>query len=283
MSTNPQIAFVTDSTSDIPQELVEEFNIQVVPNIMVINGKSFEDGNGLSRDEFYRRLPGLKSVPTTATASSGTYEQLYEILLTSGANQVISIHAASQLSGIYNAASVAAASFGGRVQVYDSEQLSLGLGFQVLAVAESVARGVSPDHALEILREVRPRTRVIAMLDTLEYVRRSGRVSWARARLGNLLNIKPFIEVKAGKVLSIGEARTRQKGIQRLKELLTGMGSIERLAVLHTAAEADARQFWAEIKNQIPPSVRPLIVNITTIIGVHTGPNCLGLAAVTKS
>jgi DegV family protein with EDD domain len=278
-----QIAIVTDSTSDIPVELTEQFNIQVVPNVMVMDGESFEDGRGLSREEFYQRLPRLKSLPTTATASSGTYEQLYEGLLAGGATQVISIHAASALSGIFNAARLAASNFGGRVLVHDSEQLSLGLGFQVLAVAEALSNGATVEKTLEILHQVRSNVHVIAMLDTLEYVRRSGRVSWARARLGNLLNIKPFIEVKSGKVLSIGETRTRQKGVLRLKELLTNLGGVERLAILHTAAEADARQFLSDIKDRLPATVRPFVVNITTIIGVHTGPNCLGIATVTKT
>ena len=121
------------------------------------------------------------------------------------------------------------------------------------------------------------------MLDTLEYVRRSGRVSWARARLGNLLNFKPFVELIEGKVLNLGETRTRHRGIDRLKELLFNLGALENLAILHTNAESDARQFWAEVKDHFQPSIEPLIVNVTTIIGVHIGPNGLGFAAIIKS
>jgi fatty acid-binding protein DegV len=115
----------------------------------------------------------------------------------------------------------------------------------------------------------------------LEYVRRSGRVSWARARIGNLLNLKAFIEVKEGKVLSLGEGRTRQKSIDRFVELVRKLGPLERLAILHSNAEQDARRMLGNL-NPILPS-EPLIVNVTTVIGVHVGPNGLGIAAVVKA
>lgn len=283
MKPNAPIAIVTDSTADLPESVANVHQIQVVPNFMVIDGKDFEDGRGISREQFYTLLPILNPIPTTATPSSGNFEQLYETLLSNGAKDVISVHAASALSGIYNAAFLAGTQFSGRVHVIDSEQLSLGLGFQVLAAAEAVARGASVEKVAEIIQHVRLRVRVIAMLDTLEYVRRSGRVSWARARLGNLLNIKPFVEVKNGKVLSIGETRTRRKGIERLKNLLINQGALEQLAVLHTNAEADAQQFLEELKHYLVLPVQPMIVNITTIIGVYTGPNGLGFASVVKS
>jgi DegV family protein with EDD domain len=157
----------------------------------------------------------------------------------------------------------------------------MGLGFQVLAAAEAIAQHASISEVLSLLKDIRSRIRVIAMLDTLEYVRRSGRVSWARARLGSLLQVKPFVEVREeGKVISLGESRTRSKGITRLKELMLGMGELERLAILHTRAEADARQILTDIRNRLP--FEPLIVNVTTVIGTHVGPNGLGFAAVVK-
>jgi DegV family protein with EDD domain len=283
MNHSTHVAIVTDSTADIPDDLVAKFDLHVIPNIMIIDGQSLEDGTGISREDFYTRLPSMKSVPTTATASSGRYEQLYESLLTNGASQIVSVHAASALSGIFNAASLAASHFKSRIHVIDSEQVTLGLGFQVLAAAEAAASGATLEKILDVIQLVRPRARVIAMLDTLEYVRRSGRVSWARARLGNLLNIKPFVELRGGRVFSIGESRTRHKGIERLKELLINQGPLERLAILHTNAEADARQFVEDLKHHYTIPDQPPIVNITTIIGVHTGPNGLGFASILKS
>lgn len=277
------IAVVTDSTADIPPELAAQYQIHVVPNLMVIAGKSYEDGRGISREEFYRRLPGMKEIPTTATASAGTYEVLYKSLLNKGAKHVISIHAPAALSGIMNAASAAASRFEDRIKVLDSGQLSLGLGFQALAAAEAALQGATIDQLLQLLESIYYRARVVAMLDTLEYVRRSGRVSWARARLGNLLSIKPFVEVQHGKVLSIGEARTRRKGIERLRHFLIQMSPLERLGILHSNAEADALAFLEELKFQLElPALVP-VVNITTIVGVHVGPSGLGFAAIAKS
>lgn len=282
MKTAPSIAFVTDSTADIPTEQQNLFRIEIVPNILIVEGKCLEDGKDISREEFYRRLPTLKLPPTTSTASSGAYEQVYERVLSQGARQVISVHAASALSGIYNSARVAASRFNERVYVIDSKQLSLGTGFQVLAAAEAAARGATIEKVLETLQKVRLRIRVVAMLDTLEYVRRSGRVSWARARLGSLLNIKPFVEVKEGQVMSIGETRTRRKGIERLKELLLKQGPLERLAILHTNSELDARQILDDINPYLLLTEISPIINVTTIVGVHTGPNGLGFAVVHK-
>lgn len=275
------ISVVTDSTSDLPVALAEKHQIHIVPNLVVIDGQTLVDGKDISRDEFYQRLPKMKTPPTTGTASSGSYQALYQELLDQGADQVISIHASSQLSGIYNAAHTAAQEFPGKVHVQDSQSVSMGLGFQVLAAAEAVARRASLSEILSLLAEIRKRLRLVAMLDTLEYVRRSGRVSWARARIGGLLQVKPFVVVREdGTVASLGEARTRNKGIARLKALLLGLGDLERLAILHTSAEADARQILAEMKLRLP--TEPLIVNVTTVIGTHVGPNGLGFAAVVR-
>jgi DegV family protein with EDD domain len=218
----------------------------------------------------------MQQLPTTATASSGTYINLYEDLFRQGSESILSIHAASALSGIFNAVTAAAQYFGNRVSVIDSQQVSMGLGFQVLAAAEAVNQGLPVEAILERLEGIRPRVRLIAMLDTMEYVRRSGRVSWAQAGLGNLLKIKLFVEVKDGIVLRAGEVRTRNKGLARLYELLNRLGKPERLAILHTNAEEAARDFLSNLELPEPP----LIVNVTTVIGTHVGPNALGFSGI---
>jgi DegV family protein with EDD domain len=171
--------------------------------------------------------------------------------------------------------------FSGKVRVIDSGQLSLALGFQVLAAAAAIAQGLHLDAVLESLQDVRRRVRLLAMLDTLEYIRRSGRVSWARARLGSLLDIKPIIRVQEGEVQSVGNTRTRQKGIERLLELFTSQGAFEKLAVLHSNAETDARLLLSRL--ELHPAITPLVVNVTPIIGTHVGPNGLGFACVLKA
>ena len=276
-----RIAFVTDSTADIPADLCAQYAIRVVANILVLDGESLKDGEEISRHEFYSRLPGLSQPPTTGTASTGVYEALYAELLASGYTHVCSIHAAAQLSGIFSAASVAAEAFKGRVRVLDSQQLSMGLGLQVLSAAKAAQEGADLEQVTRLVQSMAPRVYVIAMLDTLEYIRRSGRVSWARARLGNLLRIKPFIELRLGEVQSLGETRTRRKGVDRLRNLLDNLAPLENLAILHTNAEQEAREFLAslDINLQAPPP----IVNVTPVIGTHVGPNGLGFAAITIS
>jgi DegV family protein with EDD domain len=272
------IALVTDSTCDIPYDLVERYQIQVVPNILIIEGESIEDNQHFSRQDFYARLLEMRSFPTTSTASAGVYQALYEKLFIGGVEEIISIHVAHTLSGIFNTASMAAQAFRGKVHVIDSGQVSLGMGFQVLAVAEAIAQGLSKEAVIAHLEDVRKRIRLVAMLDTLDFIRRSGRVSWARARLGNLLDLKPFVEVKEGLVLSLGEVRTRRKGVERMLEIMRGLGPIERLAILHSNAEVDAHNLLESLSPQL--GAPPLIVNVTTVIGTHVGPNGLGFVSV---
>ena len=274
------IAIVTDSTADVPQELAETLNIHVVPAILVIDGQSYEDGHGLTRQQFYERLPGLQQLPSTASPSVGSFEALYRQLFDQGIEHIISIHVASRLSSIYSTACLAAQSFGERIQVIDSQSLSMGFGFQVIAAAEAASQNQPLKKIPSIIENTRQKTHLIAMLDTLEYIHRSGRVGWARARIGSLLRIKPFVEVKDGQVYNLGQARTRSNGVSRLFEFLRGMGEMERLAILHTNAEQKALSFLESIDWPYPPN--PLIINVTTVIGTHVGPNGLGFTAVVK-
>lgn len=280
MNSNQPIAIVTDSTADIPDELLAEYEIHMVNNYVILAGKSLEDRKDISREEFYTALPNLKEFPTTATAPVGIYQELYERLLSQGKDFILSIHTSSRLSGILNAASAAANAFAERVRVIDSLSVSMGLGFQVIAAAEAAREGASVEAILERLAELRKRIKLIAMLDTLEYIHRSGRVSWARARLGEILRIKPFLEVLNGQVFSLGESRTYQKGFQRLVELLQRFSPFEKIAILHTNAEDRARQLIEEVRDILPSQV--FTVNVTTVIGSHVGPNGLGFTAILK-
>jgi DegV family protein with EDD domain len=273
------VAIVTDSACDLPPEIAEQLQIHVIPNVLVIEGQSFLDGREISRQEFYERLPQMKNVPSTAAPSPGTFQALYERLFQQGYQQIISIHVPGALSAIFSVASLAAQSFDGRVKVIDSGMITLGLGFQAIAAAEEAAKGYPLENILPEIESVRQRVHVVAMLDSLEYVRRSGRVSWAQARIGSLLDIKPFLRVHEGNVFRLGEARTRRKGIERLLQMLLDLGPLQRLAVLHTNAEEDALLFLQQVKNEINTS--PLLVNVTTVIGTHVGPKGLGYAAVT--
>lgn len=274
-----KIGIVTDSTSDIPSDLAVEHNICVIPAILVIDGKSYEDGEDISRREFYKQLPTMAQSPTTAAPASGKFQQCYEQLFQNGVDKIISIHVSGKLSGIINSAQAAARHFNNRIEIIDSGQVTLGLGFQALEAANAAMQGKPVDEIIAIIKNMQKKVRVVALLDTLEYLRRSGRVSWARASLGSLLQIKPLIELSDGVVYRLGEARTRKKGITRLFNLLKETAPFEHLALLHTNAEADAVNIVDDI-----PSIdhTPLIVNVTSVIGTHVGPNGLGFVAIRK-
>ena len=273
-----KIAIVTDSTSDLPREILSRWEIFVIPTILVMDNESIQDDGQFSREEYYDRLPTMENLPTTAAPSVGSFEKLYQSLFDQGYEKIVSVQLASSFSAIYNAAQTAAQAFGDRVTVVDSQQISMALGFQALYAAQAASRGESIQSILQVIESIRSRTRLIAMLDTLDYVRRSGRLSWARATIGNFLRIKPFIEVKDGRALRLGEARTRRKGIERLHELLNEQGPLDKLAVMHSNAEQDARQFLADL--HLPSAVETFVINVTPVIGTHVGPNGLGFTAV---
>lgn len=272
-----KLGFVTDTTSDLPEDMCDRYGIQVIPVVIVIDGKAYYDGSGMTREDFYTTLPSMKIPPTTAAPAPGDFGARYEKLLTAGCDHILSFHLPAALSGINNAAQLAAASFENRVSVIDSGQLTMGIGFQVLAAAEAAKNGATIDEALAAAKEIRSRMRVVAVLDTLLYLKRSGRVSWAKAALGGLLNLKPLVEVKEGKVESLGAARTTHQGHLRVLEMLQELGRLEKLVVLHTNAEGRANQLLDDLKSGL--SNVP-IINVTTVIGTHVGPNGLGFVAV---
>jgi DegV family protein with EDD domain len=277
-----KLGIVTDSTCDIPQFLVEQHELDVIPCILVIDGKEYVDGKDITREEFYRQLPTLKTQPTTAAPSIGDFSTRYESLLMRGCDQILSIHAAGALTSLLNIARQAADDFAGRVTCVDSTSLSLGLGFQVLAAAEAAELGLQA--ALDAIKSTHKRLQVFAALDTLEYLKRSGRVPATVAMLGGLLRIKPLIELANGEVKAVGAVRTTHQANERMSKILLEGDSLERLAILHTGAEPRAREFLNELMQKASQSVPRdiLMVNVTTVIGTHVGPNGLGFAVVRK-
>jgi fatty acid kinase fatty acid binding subunit len=277
-----KIGIVTDSTGDLPRYLIEQHELEVIPSILVLDGKEYADGIGLSREEFYRQLPSLPTQPTTAAPSIGEFSARYDSLLMRGCERILSIHAAGALTSIFHIAQQAAKNFADRITVVDSTSLSLGLGFQVLAAAESAELGLQA--ALDAVDSTRRRLHVSAALDTMENLRRSGRVPAAVAILGGMLHIKPMIELTNGEVKAIGAVRTTGQANERMLNFLLQGGELERLAILHTGAEARAREFLNSVMQKASQSVPRdiLMVNVTPVIGTHVGPNGLGFAAVQK-
>ncbi len=275
-----KLGIVTDSSCDLPQYLIEEHGIEVVPAVLIMDGVEYLDGNDLGHAEFYQRLPALKKTPSTASPSIGEFARRYQEMLMKGCDAIVSVHAAGALTSIVSTAGQAAKEFPNKVTVVDSLSLSLGLGFQVLAAAEAVEEGLQA--ALAAIESTRRRLHLFAALDALEYVRRSGRVPAALSILGGMLRIKPIIEVSQGAVKTIEVVRTTKQANERLNQFFRLGNRYERLAIMHTGAETRAREFLNELMSQVSQSLPRdiLLVNATPVIGVHIGPNALGFAAV---
>jgi DegV family protein with EDD domain len=275
-----RLGIVTDSTCDLPQYLVEQHGLEIVPSILIVDGREYADGSGLSRQEFYARLPEVTSAVTTAVPSLEEFSVRYQRLLDRGCDQIISIHASGALTGLGVTAQQAAREFKRSITIIDSRSLSLGLGFQVLAAAEAAESGM--DAALSAIESTRQRLHVFAALDTLEYARRSGRIPAALTIFGGLLRIKPLIELTDGEIKAVGALRTTKQANQRMAAFFDSGGPFERLAILHSGAESRAREFLEDIMRQYGRSLPHdiLMVDVTPVIGAHVGPNGLGFAAV---
>jgi DegV family protein with EDD domain len=278
-----KLGIVTDSTSDIPVHIAEQFEIEVVPSILIIDGKEYADGKGITREDFYTRLPSLQTPPTTAAPSIGDFSVPYESLLMGGCDHILSIHASGNLTTIINSARQAAHDFPDKITIVDSTSLSLGLGFQVLAAAEAAEDGLAA--ALAAVESTRKRLHVTAALDTMEYLKRSGRIPAAVTFFGGMLNIKPIVELSDGDLKPVGAVRTTIQANQRMLNFLLEGGQMERLAIMHSNAEPRARELLNDLMQKASQSVPRdiLMVNVTTVIGTHVGPNGLGFAAVRKS
>ena len=273
-----RVVVVTDSTADVPADEAAALDLTVVPALLTVEGRTYVDGQGFSRTDLYRRMASLDGLPTTAVPSPERFAAAYESLLRAGAAHILSIHLSQRLSGMMQTAAQAAQDFGDRVRLFDSGQVSLGLGFQAMEAAAAALAGSSIQLVTDIAREARDRVRLIAMLNTLEFVRRSGRVSWLRANIGGLLNVKQLVEVVDGTIRRLDRVRTRARALDMLRALATGWGPLRRLAILHTAVPEEAMALGGELSHL--SNRPPIVVEVTTVIGAHVGPESIGLAAL---
>jgi DegV family protein with EDD domain len=274
------IRIVTDSTCDLPEALVAEHGITVVPLYINFGDQSYLDGVELSRQEFYERLPDCDPLPTTAVPGTEVFRQTYERLADEGATEVLSIHISISLSAVLDMARLAAKETDAvLVTVLDSRQLSLGTGFLVLTAVQAAAEGRSIDEMITLLEEQITRTHVFAALDTLEFLRRSGRMSRVMAGLGSVLQIKPLLKMYDGNPTA-ERVRTHKRATERLISLLSDLVPLERVALVHTHAPDRAKALRQRVQHLLPEGEVPS-VDITPVIGTHIGPGAVGFACVT--
>ncbi len=274
------IKVVTDSTCDLPAEMAAQWDITIVPAYINIGDASYQDGVELTKENFYQELPGYDAHPTTAAPAAGAFTVVYNQLQEAGADCILSIHIDSELSGILNAARLGAEMADVEVTLIDSRQLTMGLGFQALAAAQMADAGSDISDIIQRLDYVRPRLHTYAALDSLTYLRRSGRVNWAAFGVGSLLSVKPILHVWQGEIVT-ERMRTWRRARQFLMDRLAENAPVEKLAVLHTANLAEATQIQADTLPFYGGESPPTIVEITPAIGVHVGPGGLGLVFMT--
>ena len=274
------IRVVADSTCDLPKEQVEEFNIEIIPLYINFGDQGYLDQTEISRQEFYERMPAASPLPTTATPGVDMFRQAYDQLAGDGATQILSIHISHNLSATVDVARTAAKeTASAKVTVYDSRQLSLGMGYLVQAAAKAAKENKSMDEIIAILDELNTRTYVFADLETLEYLQRSGRMSSVVAGLGNILRIKPILKMHEGD--PTGErVRTYERAIQRIIQLVRELGPLEQLDLVHTNAASRADELYQRSIELFPAGKKPISVDVTPALGANIGPGVVVFSCI---
>lgn len=273
---------MTDSLSDIPDDIAQELDIIRVPCYVHFGEESYRDRVDLTPGEFYEKLVSREVMPSTSQASPGTFTEIYS-KLSDTTNQVYSIHSVKTLTGMYNSARLAAEALratdplGLQIEVVDSQATSMGLGWLAIYAARAARYGYALDEITDLIADVIPRTHCIAMLDTLDYAVRGGRLGKGAAVVGSLLNVKPIISLVSGEVLLVEKIRTQKRAVERIADIVLGSGPIQELAIIHAAAPEMAealRKHFAEtwFEEQI------MVCETGPVIGAHTGPGAVGVA-----
>ncbi|MGH2620066.1 MAG: DegV family protein [Anaerolineales bacterium] len=272
-------AFVTDSTSYLPEELRRRHEIQVIPQVLVWGGETLLDGVDIMPTAFYERLKTADVMPTTSQATIGAFKDLFEPHVRAG-RPVLAILVSQKLSGTIQSAQSAKDLFpGARIEIVNSESAAMAMGFQVLAAARAAEAGKSFDEVLAVARDAKNHTGVVLVVDTLEFLHRGGRIGGAARLLGTALNLKPILELQDGVIEPVERVRTRSKAQARLLSLLeeriNGRPKL-RLAVLHAAAEQEARRLLDEAAKRLNP-IETVFSEVSPVVGAHVGPGTLGM------
>lgn len=275
-----KVAIVTDSTAYIPQNLVEQFNISVAPQILIWGEETFEDGIDIQPDEFYERLKTAKVMPTSSQVTVTSFHDIFTKL--AGEDyEILAVLLSDQLSGTIDSATQARGSFPNtNIEIIDSETVAMALGFQVLAAARVASQGGDLLECKEIAERAKDKTGVIFAVDTLEFLHRGGRIGGGSRYLGAALNIKPILEVAGGRVESVERVRTRKKSLQRILDMVeerVAGSEVIRLATLHANVSDEAGDLLEQANHRIK-SVESIFSTISPVVGTHAGPGTIGLA-----
>jgi DegV family protein with EDD domain len=277
-----KVAIVTDSTAYLPDDILKKYSITVTPQILIWGNETFQDGVDIQPDEFYRKLETAKIMPSTSQVSIVTMKAAFEKLLEAGYN-VLGIFISAKLSGTMQSAIQAKEMLpkaAAKIVVLDSNSTAMAMGFHILTAARAAQAGANLVECQQLAEEARSHTGVYFVVDTLEFLRRGGRIGGAQAMLGSVLNFKPLLELRDGRIESIEKIRTKGKAISRMIDLVVEQVAGQtpvRLATLHANAEGEARSALEAAAARLNP-IEQILASVSPVIGSHAGPGTVGLA-----
>ncbi len=269
------VKIITESVCDLPAQIVKELGITVIPLPVHFGTEVYRDGVDISTEEFYQKLETSKVFPTTAIPPPGDFVNAYD-KAAEEADEILHIALSSKLSGLYNAAKLAVELMTKkcRVEVLDSQWVIMAQGFLVMKAAKAAREGANLDDILNLVRRDMKRLATRSIFDTLEYLKRGGRINKVQAALGGMMHIHPILGVKDGEVASFGRARSRDEALEYLYDFVMGYKNIEELSVAYYKAVDDAENLIERISSKFPKE-RIIRSRTSPVIGSHTGPNLL--------
>ena len=272
------VKIVTDSTADLPPDLAESLGISVIPLNVHFGTDVFKDGIDIKPDEFYQRLTSGAQLPTTSQPNVGEFLSLYNDLAKSN-EEIVSVHISDKLSGTLNSARQAKDQYEGstRIETVDSKHGSMGLGLIAVRASKVAKNGGSVDDVVNAINQSIDSVKFFALLDTLEYLQKGGRIGKARAFMGNLLKLKPILSTKEGEVFPFERARSRTKGVDRIFSLVQEGLPVSDLAVFYSTTKSEAEDLAARL-NPFISSGEIIMSQIGPVVGTHAGPGVLGVA-----
>ncbi len=275
------IKIITDSTSDLPKEIAEELGIIVIPLNVHFGDEVYKDGVDIFPDEFYPRLEKSAELPKTSQPSIGDFINIYKPILDNG-DQIISIHVSSKLSGTFNSASQAKSQLdeNNSISIIDTKSVSMGVGLISIYAAKLIkSENLSLEEATKKITDIIDKTETIALVETLEFLQKGGRISKAKELIGNLLKVRPILKSEDGIIVQIGRERSRNKGISFLEQSAKTSSPLQYISIMYSTTPDEAQNLADKLRSE---NITPIIARLGPVIGTYAGPQALAIALISE-
>ena len=273
------LKIITDSTSDLPKEITEELGIVVIPLNVHFGEDVFKDGVDIFPDEFYPRLEKSVELPKTSQPSIGDFINIYKPILDNG-DQIISIHVSSKLSGTFNSASQAKSQLdtNNSISIIDTKSVSMGVGLISIYAAKLIkSESLSLESATQKITEIIDKTETIALVETLEFLQKGGRISKTKELIGNLLKVRPILKSEDGIIVQVGRERSRNKGINYLEQSAKDSSPLQYISIMYSTTPDEAQSLADKLRSE---DITPIIARLGPVIGTYAGPQALAIALI---